>query len=64
LQSLESLYLNNNNLTGLVPSFLQSPPYYEGFNISYNYFSCPLPTYCSTPIGDGLCAPCVNQSVN
>jgi len=63
LPQLQFLWLQDNMLNGAVP-FLTKPniPF---FNISNNQFSCPLPLWCSLPpVGNGLCAPCVNTTAN
>ena len=51
--------INDNELMGYLPSFLQTKPnYLRSFDAINNQFYCPLPTWCASGTGDGMCAPC------
>jgi len=72
LPYLRSLKLEVNNLTGLIPAFLQSPPRTPldangfgntpiYFNGSCNFFSPPLPMWCTTGGQNSSCTPCTDS---
>ena len=45
--NLEYLDLSNNQLSGAIPSFFDSPPSYFFTNLSNNLFTCPIPSWAS-----------------
>lgn len=49
-------YLNNNQLSGDLPPFLQTQPPYplSEITLQYNQFCCPAPSWCSS----GICSGC------
>uniref|UniRef100_A0A7S4NRK8 Leucine-rich repeat-containing N-terminal plant-type domain-containing protein n=1 Tax=Paramoeba aestuarina TaxID=180227 RepID=A0A7S4NRK8_9EUKA len=53
--SILSLYLNNNSFTGTLNDDICSFPLY---NLSFNRFSCPLPTCCTA------CSPCKSSTTS
>ena len=43
--NLEYLDLSNNQLSGAIPAFIDSPPAYFFANLSNNLFTCPIPSW-------------------
>ena len=43
--NLEYLDLSNNQLSGAIPAFFDSPPSYFFTNLSNNLFTCPIPSW-------------------